>query len=304
MNGCLFINIFTKFAKGHVSTRAITCSMEFDMMHTTDFFDEDNREFFDYIQQEDRFPEETEVFREFQQEEEMFARIENGLNALEKSTKRKRDEEPSSPIHVKKPKINNDVKIAYEIAKRTFLVQYDGRLEKMTQEIFNAQPLHMKMTTEDVDRMTMSKIEAKGKLAKAGLEKFPTFDAWKKTYQQSCISVISDEEEEPKDEPKEDVLAKLEKEYARCEIEQNQEMLSFHKVMTKDQELLALDINNRRDLTEDELLLCLSKLDKKNIIMQCLMGKLTSHHARYTDYYIIDCIPSTAEPKKRFVLLK
>jgi hypothetical protein len=277
--------------------------MEFDMMHTTDFFDEDNREFFDYIQQEDRFPEETEVFREFEEEEEMFARVEIGLKALEKSTKRKREDDPT-PVDVKKPKINSDIKIAYEVAKQAFLVQYNEELKILTQKIFDSQPSHMKIATEHDDRMTMSKIEAKGTLKKQGRESFISFDVWRKTYQQPTVSIVISEEEEEEEEEEPNVVAKLEKEYARCEIEQNQEMLSFHTVVTKDQELIALDINNKRELTEEELLMCLSKLDKKNIIMQCLMGKLTLHHARYIDYYIIDCIPSVAEPKKRFVLLK
>jgi hypothetical protein len=280
--------------------------MEFDMIATiptNEFMDKDNAEFFDYLAQ-DGFEEEVDdVFKEFEEEEEMFARLTIGLNALEKSVKRKRDEEQEEEVQSPKNKrVKSEIRIAYDTAKDAFLLQYDEKLEKLTEEIFKRQPLHNKMTMEKVDLTSMSMREAKEKLEKQGGNYFPSFDTWKKTHQPTPTIVISQEEEE--EDITESITAKLENAYEHHAAQQETEMMRFYNEMSMDQKLASLDINNKRELTENELMQCLSTMkDKKRIMMQCLMGQMTLHHARYADYFVVDCL-SLSEPKKRFVLLK
>lgn len=274
---------------------------------TNEFMDKDNAEFFDYLAQ-DGFEEEVDdVFKEFEEEEEMFARLTTGLNALEKSVKRKRDEEEEEVQSPKNKRVKSEIRIAYDTAKDAFLLQYDEKLEKLTEEIFKRQPLHNKMTMEKVDLTSMSMREAKEKLAKQGGNYFPSFDTWKKTHQPTPTIVISQEEEEEEVEVEditESITAKLENAYEHHAAQQETEMTRFYNEMSMDQKLASLDINNKRELTENELMQCLSTMkDKKRIMMQCLMGQMTLHHARYADYFVVDCL-SQSEPKKRFVLLK
>jgi hypothetical protein len=283
--------------------------MEFDMratIPTNNFMEEENAEFFDYLA-EDGFEEEVEdVFKEFEEEEEMFARVTTGLNALEKTIKRKHEEQEEEVQSPKNKRVKSEIRIAYDIAKDAFLLQYDKKLEKLTEEIVKRQPLHNKMTMESVDLTSMSMREAKEKLAKQGGDYFPSFDTWKKTYQPIQTIVISQEEEEEQVEEDitESITAKLENAYEYHAAQQETEMTRFYNEMSMDQKLASLDINNKRELTENELMQCLSTMkDKKRIMMQCLMGQMTLHHARYADYFVVDCL-SQSEPKKRFVLLK